>query len=81
MAGTAVLGGIVCATHHQTSRELRRDRLEPLDARMLPLAARHPEVTELGALTFVAPVTVAHVAFEAVRAVGGNFPSRAWSHA
>ncbi len=47
MAAIAVLGGIVCAACHRISRQLRRDRLEELDALMLPLAARYPEVTEI----------------------------------
>lgn len=47
MAGIAVLGGIVCAACHRVSRELRRNRLDELDALMLPLAARYPEVTEI----------------------------------
>jgi hypothetical protein len=47
MAAIAVLGGIVCAACHRVSRQLRRDRLAELDALMLPLAARYPEVTEI----------------------------------
>lgn len=47
MAGIAVFGGIVCASLHRASLQLRRRRLDELDALMLPLAARYPEVGEI----------------------------------
>jgi hypothetical protein len=47
MAGIAVFGGIVCAALHRVSIQLRRRRLDELDALMLPLAARYPGVVEV----------------------------------
>lgn len=47
MAAIAVFGGIVCASAYRVSRQLRRLRLDELDALMLPLAARYPEVTDV----------------------------------